>query len=481
MNGLKTVSLLGWIFFALTISAQSGPCCGSILMEENEEVQQLLSSNQAGYTINCMNNVAEGSWFNFVGNGRPLDVNVRWTGSTELAIEIYRGPCEALDQVFCTLLQQPNDSLLRSIAPMTEHELYYVFIGAETPGVSIDYSIVDGIDEADGTVTQSIDISNNPIQYPADFRWNKESDLNWRTNQDIQADTDEEIYLEVINPQSNHSYELEIEPTPTFLYQQDTSFGFLYPNELSGRFRMIGNILSIEKECQLFGMDTLCRQKGCSEIDTNDIEIPWYNIDIRDGGNIVFDETWHIQCEPDVFLDNFAPFGNPADFYHSQDDAMAQNNPIDNRFYYLIPGENYFYMRHEEGSQIVITTLIISFEEVWLDPIAPIVVCEEEIDLCDYAQVFDPPLSPDPASMGWDVEFFDAPVHSGGSPICLFDLPTEGSHTAYIRVTSPLGCNFDDSFEITRRPKARFDVELRSPHCQGDPLIMNINFEGIPP
>lgn len=481
MLSQRTVSLLGCILIALTIHAQSNPCCESIFLEENEQVEFPLSPEQAGNNINCLNDVEEGLWLNFVGNGQSLDITFSWTGGAEIAIEVYEGPCHSLNQVFCSLLQQPNGSALRSINALLEHQLYYIYIGSQTPGISIEYTINAGVDQADGIVTKTIDISNNPIQYPADFRWNKESDLNWRTNQDILADTDEEIFLEVIDPQSNHSYELEIEPTPTFLYQQDTAFGFVYPDELSGRFRMIGNILTIERECQRFGMDTLCRKSGCLEIDTTDIEIPWYNIDIRDGGNIVFEETWHYQCEPDDYLENHVPFGTGAQFYSSLDDAIQNSNALGNSFQFLVPGENTFYARYEEGGQIIIQTLIISYEEVWLDPIDPIVVCEEEIDLCNYAQVFDPPLSPDPASMGWDVEFFDAPVHSGASPICLFDLPNEGIHTAYIRITSPLGCFYDDSFEIIRQPKARFDVSMNAPQCQGDAVILNFNFEGIPP
>ena len=481
MKYLKTVSLLGWILFALTINAQSNPCCESIFLEENEQVQFALSPDQAGNSINCLNDVEEGLWLNFVGNGQPLDITFNWTGAAEIAIELYQGPCHSLNQVFCALLQQPNGNALRSVAPLFEHQLYYIYIGSQTPGISLEYTINAGVDQADGIVTKTIDISNDPIQYPADFRWNKASDLNWRTNQDIQADTDEEIYLEVIDPQSNHSYELEIEPPPSFLYQQDTAFGFLYPDELSGRFRMIGNILTIERECQLFGMDTLCRQRGCPEIDTTDLEIPWYNIDISDGSNIVFEESWFLQCEPDAYLENFVPSGTGVQFYSSLDDAIQNSNALGNSFQFLFPGENFFYARYEEGGQITIHTLIIAYEEVWLNPIEPVVVCEEEIDLCNYTQVFDPPLSPDPASMGWGVEFFDAPLRTGGSPLCTYPLPDEGSFTAYIRVTSPNGCSYDDSFEIIRKPNARFDVQWSTPQCPGDAVVLNFNFEGIPP
>ncbi|HKK89125.1 MAG TPA: hypothetical protein VJ917_09765, partial [Saprospiraceae bacterium] len=107
------------------------------------------------------------------------------------------------------------------------------------------------------------------------------------------------------------------------------------------------------------------------------------------------------------------------------------------------------------------------FPEPALDPIPTFTVCDRFIDFCDYQNVFDPPLSPDPIGQGWDVSFysnqFDA--ESGNNPLpCPYDLFNSFNNNFFTRTVNPQGCVSVTPFSLVYQ-EPRFDDIIIDPVC----------------
>lgn len=481
IQSIFAIVLLPLIAFSQGIGNQ---CCDAIFLESDPEGFYLdLALNQSSGTALCGIASERDVWFSFISSGEELTVDLTFPSSNqgEVRISVFT---DCSSELSCTTSPIQAQVSFNSGNTLIRGKQYYLVIDGLNGSIpEFNIQQVNGIAYPTGTALVSKDISSNPIERLADFRWNKDSDLSWIVNRGIEAEIDEQINLEVLNPSTDNNYILEIEPLPDFIYQRDTAYSFYFPEEQMGRFRIIEQVLSITKVCYLLDSDTICLN-GCGSGTSNRDSLPWYPFDIRSGGdNLSFNDISMVAC--DLFEIENQLSGFNGDFYLTMDDAIMETNTISLWGLPINPaGSSVVFLRNNNDIPVTITTIDIYIDDLnaYGDFIQDQTSSQSTVDFCNYDSFLDPPMYPDANLYGWDLEFFASQADAlQGNPLpCPYTL-TQNEQEIFYTILSPIGCQFMGSFNLFYDPSGRVLLNLTQARCIDDPVDVEMNIQGVGP